>query len=143
MSPKEQCEELLNSILPHAEVLLEKNHEFYPIGEVLNIDGAVSATAFYDENEFPESNEVIKKLTEVHKELAKQEKILVSGIAWNAGITSNGKNEDAIIVSLEHKDGYSVVIGRTYKLGLFKKLKLGEIFAMEGKHNVFPCMVEE
>ena len=139
MLPKEQCEELLNSILPHAQALLEKKHEFYPIGEVLSKDSAVSVTAFYDDNEFPESAEVIKKLTEIHKELGKQDGILVSGIAWNAGITSNGKKEDAIIVSLEHKDGYSVVIGRTYKMSLFHRIKFGELFALEGKHDVFPA----
>lgn len=143
MSPKEQCEELLNYILPLAESLLKKNHEFYPIGAVLKKDSSVAATDFYDGNEFPESAEAIEELIEIHKELAKKDGILVSGIAWNAGIISNGKDEDAVIVSLEHIDGYSVIIGRTYKMGLFHKMKFGEIFAMEGKHDVFPCTVEE
>ena len=47
------------------------------------------------------------------------------------------KNFDVIVVSLEHRDGYSVTVGRPYKLGLFKKVSFGELFVMEGKHDIF------
>ena len=56
----------------------------------------------------------------------------------NASVTSpDGKPSDAIIVSLEHKEGYSVIVGKPYKIGLFKKVKFGDLFAMEGKHDIF------
>ena len=42
-----------------------------------------------------------------------------------------------IIVSLEHKNNYSVVIGLPYKIGLFKNIAFGDIFALEGKHDIF------
>ena len=137
MSPKEQCEELLNSILSQAAAFIEKYQEFYPIGEIINSDNEVRGTAVYDGNDIPEPTDVLQQLVEVHRLLATQNQILVSGIAWNAEVTSKGKVEDAIIVSLEHKDGYSVIVGRIYKIDASHKVEFGEIFALEGKHDVF------
>ena len=72
------------------------------------------------------------------KQLAAEDKIKASGIVWNAGIASaDGKPTDAIIVSLVHKDDYSVIVGEPYKVGLFKKVTFGNLLAMEGKHDIF------
>ncbi len=137
MTQKAECEILLNALLPLAEKLLKKHGEFYPIGAVLKFDDTVEMNAIYDGNEFPDSKEVIKDLIDHHRKAAVQNEIKVSGIAWNASITADGKSEDVIIVSLEHKDDYSVLIGRPYKVGLFKRIKFGELFAQPGKHDVF------
>ena len=51
--------------------------------------------------------------------------------------SADGKPTDAIIVSLEHKEDYSVIVGEPYKVGLFKKVTFGDLFAMEGKHDIF------
>ena len=69
--------------------------------------------------------------------MAQKKKIKASGIAWNGTFTSNGKQTDAIIVSLEHQDDYSVIVGLPYKIGLFKKIKFGELFAQSGNSDVF------
>ena len=137
MTPKEECEVLLNSILPMAEKLLEKNGEFYPVGAVLKSDDTVSMTAAFDGNEFPDSKVVIGGLVDIHRKLAIKDEIKVSGIAWNGSVQVGRKTKDAIIVSLEHKDGYSVVIGEPYQIGIFKKIKFGELFALPGKNDVF------
>ena len=70
--------------------------------------------------------------------MAIEGKIKASGIVWNSSVvTEGGKPADAIIVSLEHVDNYSVIVGEPYKIGLFKKVVFGELFAMEGQHNIF------
>ena len=138
MTPKDQCEILLDALLNAAEALLKKNGEFYPIDAVLTTDEQVTFTAAASENDFPDSQSVINDLISTHKQMAETDTIRASGIAWNATITSpDGKRSDAIIVSLEHKDDYSVVVGQPYKLGLFKRIKYGEIFAQTGNHNIF------
>ena len=138
MTPKEQCEVLLGKLLPFAESQLKKHGEFYPFAAVLLMDDSVQLTASYDGNEHPESKAVLEDLIQIHKKKASESKIKASGIVWNAGVTSpDGKPLDAIIVSLEHKDDYSVVVGEPYKIGLFKKITFGSIFAMEGKHDIF------
>ena len=138
MTPKEECEELLNQILPAAKDLLIKNKEFYPIGAVLNNDGTCTLTAAYEDNEFPDSYSVIKDLMEAHRVMASNEEIKASGIAWNAQVTdSSGKKKDAIIVSLEHKDSYSVIIGEPYSIGFLKKIRFDTVFAQEGRNDIW------
>ncbi len=138
MTPKQECEILLDALLSTAEHLLRKNGEFYPIGAVLTPDTEPAMTAVQSENEIPDSQSVINELILLHKQMAEKKEMNASGIAWNAGFsTLDGKKSDAIIVSLEHRDGYSVIVGLPYKIGLFKKIKFGELFAQEGKHDVF------
>ena len=138
MTPKEQCEILLEKLLPFAEQQMKKYREFYPFAAVLLEDDTVELTASYDGNEHPESKAVLEDLKQIHKKLAAEGKIKASGIVCNAGVNSaDGKAIDAIIVSLEHKDNYSVIVGEPYKIGLFKKISFGNLFAMEGKHDIF------
>ena len=138
MTPKEQCEILLDKLLPFAEQQMKKYREFYPFAAVLLEDDSVELTASYDGNEHPEPKAVLEDLKQIHKKLAAEGKIKASGIVWNAGVNSaDGKPTDAIIVSLEHKDNYSVIVGEPYKIGLFKTVSFGNLFAMEGKQDVF------
>ena len=137
--PKEECEELLNFLLDFAVNQLKKRGELYPFGAVMPDHGDITATAFYDaDNEFPDSADIINNLTEAHKKKAEKGEIKASGICWNAKVSlENGAQTDAVIISLEHRDDYSVIVGQPYRLGLFGKLKLGNIFAQEGRHDVF------
>ena len=138
MTPKEQCEILLDKLLPFAEQQMKKYREFYPFAAVLLEDDSIELTASYDGNEHPEPKAVLEDLKQIHKKLAAEGKIKASGIVWNAGVNSaDGKPTDAIIVSLEHKDNYSVIVGEPYKIGLFKTVSFGNLFAMEGKQDIF------
>jgi len=139
MTPKEECEALLDALIPAAENLLRKNGQFYPIGAALTNESTISLTAVsYGDNEFPESQRVIDDLTSAHCQMVGQNEIKASGIAWDATITApDGKKSDAILISLEHVSGYSVMVGVPYVIGMFKKVKLGELFAQSGLHNVF------
>ena len=115
MTPKEQCEVLLDKLLPFAENQMKKYREFYPFAAVILMDDTVELTGSFDGNEHPESKDVINDLIQIHKQLASEGKIKASGIAWNASVASaDGKPTDAIIVSLEHKDDYSVIVGEPY-----------------------------
>ena len=138
MTPKEQCEILLDKLLPFAEEQMKKHREFYPFAAVMFMDDSVELTGSYDGNEHPESKDVLETLKQIHKQLASEDKIKASGLVWNASVASaDGKPSDAIIVSLEHKDNYSVIVGEPYKIGWFKKVTFGNLFALEGKHDIF------
>ncbi len=138
MLPKIDCETLLAKLLPFAEDQLKKHREFYPFGAVMLEDGSISLTAFHDGNEFPQSQDVIDALIQGHKAEAAQGKIKASGIVWNAGVNKpDGKSSDAIVVSLEHRDNYSVIIVEPYKFGIFKKVSFDDVFAIGGRHNIF------
>lgn len=137
MTAKEECEILLELLLSASENLLVKNKEFYPIGATLSNDGSTTFTAVDSNNDFPDCKSVIGDITLAHKQMAHKNEIKASGIAWNGTFTSDGKSSDAIIVSLEHQDEYSVIVGLPYKIGLFKKIKFGELFAQKGKNDIF------
>ena len=117
---------------------IKKHREFYPFAAVIRMDDSIELTGSYDGNEHPEPKNLLADIIKIHKQLASEDKIKASGIVYNAGaVSANGKPTDAIIVSLEHEDDYSVIVGEPYKIGLFKKVTFGNLFAMEGKHNVF------
>ncbi len=137
MNAKEECEILLDALLSASEKLLKKNGEFYPVGAVLLNDDNVTFTALCSDNEFPDSQSVINDLICAHKQLAQNNEIKVSGISWNGTVDFEGTTTDAIIVSLEHKDDCSVIVGLPYKIGFLKKIKFGELFAQNGNNDIF------
>lgn len=138
MIPKEECEELLNALLPFAVNQLKKYGEFYPFGAVMYNNNEISFTAVDNGESHPDSTEMIHRLTELHNEQAKKGEIKASGICWNATVSlESGKQSDTIVISLEHRENYSVLVGQPYRIGLFKKLNLDAIFAQNGKHDVF------
>lgn len=138
MTPKEECELLLSAILPAAQNLLKKHREFYPIGAVLTENKEIQFTETYAQTEFPSPETVIRNLTELHKQMSAENRIVASAIAWNGGITtSQGKNTDAILVSMEHRDNYRVVTAAPYQIGLFKRISFHDIIALEGLQNIF------
>lgn len=134
---KKECDALLNVWILTSENLLKRNKEFYPIGAVLKNDGKIAFTAVESDKDFPASESVIEDLTLAHKQMAQKHEIKASGIAWDAIFTSDEKQFRAIVVSIEHKDNYSVTVGLPYKFGWFKKMKFGELFTQSGKHDIF------
>lgn len=137
MNAKEECEVLLNEILPLVQHLLKKNHEFYPVGAVMHTDGTTAQTAACDTADFPPSAEVLRSLSETHQKLAQQKKIKASAIAYDASVTIAQKKTDCIMIRLEHQSGYAVTVGLPYTMNVFKKIKYGELFATQGTHDVF------
>ncbi len=137
MSQKEECDELFNDMMNAVHYLLNKNKEFYPIGSVMLFDGKVELTAIETDSEHPLSNEVIEQLTQLHHEKALMGQIKASAIAYNASVKVENVDMDAIIVSVEHREGYSVQVVVPYKQTIFNKIKYGQIFAQEGLHEVF------
>ena len=82
MTPKEECEELMNEILPFTINCLEKYGEFFPCGAVMKNDKTITLTTSYDGDEKPESKDVIDKLENIHKKLANDNEIIASAIAY-------------------------------------------------------------
>lgn len=138
MTPKEECEELLNAIFPFAVDRIKKHGEFYPFGAVMHKNNEISLTAVDTGDDQPDPTDTTDQLTKIHNEQARRDEIKASGICWNATVSlENGKQSDAVIISLEHRENYSVLVGQPYRFGLFRKLDLNAVFAEEGKHDVF------
>jgi hypothetical protein len=135
---KAESETLLNAALPFAEEMLHKHGEFFPYGYALNSNGEPVSVAAYDGREHPPSAELIRLLKQVLTEEAKTGKYKATALVYDVRVQlpSNGAKSDAIAVSLNHKDNYSVIVFFAYKLD-GAKVVMGEVFAQQGESDIF------
>ena len=108
-TPKEEVEQLMNSLLPFAEKMLNKHGEFYPYGGYMSMDGTISQLGVYDESEHPASQTLIDLMTKAFKEGAQQRKYKATAMVIDVRVIPPGSSEktDAVQVSLDHIDNYS------------------------------------
>ena len=137
-STKSESERLMSAALPFAEQMLQKYGEFFPYGHALNVKGEVIAVAAYDGQERPPSAEVIRLLKQAFVQGAKANKYMATALVYDVRVQlpSSGTKSDAIAVSLNHKDNYSVVVFFPYKRE-GSKLIMGTVFANNGEGDIF------
>lgn len=137
-SPKADCQNLMNAALPMAEQMLEENGEFFPIGAVLRINGEIRHMAGHDGREQPPSADIIRLLKQAFVEGAKTGDYLATALVYDVRVSlpSTGEKSDAIAVSLDHRDHYSVTIFFPYQLA-DGALSFGEAFAQQGAADIF------
>jgi hypothetical protein len=138
-TPKEDAEKLMNTLLPFAEKMLREYGEFYPYRGAMTPDGKVVEHAAYTGSEFPKGTEVIQLLTEAFQKDAADRKYIATAIIYDIRTIPPGESEktDAVCVSLDHNDGYSVNIIFPYTLK-HAELSLREPFATKGDGKIFP-----
>ena len=139
-SPKADCEALMNSVLPFARQTLDRYGEFYPFGGAMRVDGQLTSVGGYEGWERPPSSDVIKLLKVAFIAGAKESHFKATALVYDVRVTlpSTGEKSDAIAVSLNHRDGYSVIILFPYKIENSKAV-LGAPFAQKGEADVFPA----
>ncbi len=135
---KADCESLLSAVLPFAEQLLRERGEFFPYGGAMKANGELASVAGYDGREQPPSEDVIRLIRQGFVEGAKSGAYVATALVYDVRVTlpSSGQKSDAIAVSLNHRDGYSVVVLFPYQIKN-GELQYGETIAQEGERNVF------
>lgn len=138
-TPKEDCEHLMNSVLPLAEKMLKEHAEFYPYGghmtssgEIVHVGGKV------DDTDHPKSQPIIDLLEGAFQKQAQSGEIRASAIVFDVRIKQPGTQEktDAIQVCLDHREGYSVQVLFPYKI-TNGALLFGQTFAQRGAAKIF------
>jgi len=137
-SPKSECESLMTAALPFAEQMLSKYGEFFPYGQALSTEGKVVSVAAFDGREQPPSADVISLIKQGFVQEAKAGKYKATALVYDVRVISpsSGEKTDAIAVSLNHRDNYSVVVYFAYKIK-DGKYTPGEVFAQQGEADVF------
>jgi hypothetical protein len=137
-NPRDECEYLMNSVLPFAEQMLLKHGEFYPYGAALTADGKVAGVGVYDGREHPPSNDVITLLKEAFIQGAKSGEYTATALIYDVRVIlpSSGKKSDAIAISLNHQDGYSLIVMLPYEIKQ-GRIQFGETFAQKGEADIF------
>ena len=137
-SPKSECERLMNSALPLAEQMLVKHGEFFPYGQALTSDGKVVDVGAYDGRENSPSLDLIRLLKQEFAQGGRSGKYRATALVYDVRVTlpSSGTKSDAIAVSLNHRDNFSVVVFFAYSIK-DGKYQPGEVFAQQGVNDVF------
>ena len=114
---KAESESLMNAALPFAEEMLQKHGEFFPYGQALDRKGKVVSVAATNGQEHPPSAEIISLLKKAFVQGANSGKYKATALVYDVRVQlpSTGAKSDAIAVSLNHRDDYSVVVFFPYR----------------------------
>lgn len=140
MTPKEDCEKLMQEVLPFAKQMLSEHGEFYPFGGVLQSGDAVTHVGTTEEgNDHPKSQTLIKQLKTQFQGWASKREIIASTVVFDVRIQPPGQEEkvDAIQVNLDHVSGYSVEVLFPYERNE-KTIAYLAPFAQKGEAEIFP-----
>ena len=138
-NPNADCETLMNSVLPFAKQMLTNHGEFIPFGGAMRATGEFVSVAGYTGEETPRSTDVIRLMKDGFIEAARQGQYKATAVVYDMRVKlpSTGDKSDAIAVSLNHRDSYSVIVILPYKIDS-GKLMLGAAFAQKGEADIFP-----
>jgi hypothetical protein len=132
--------QLLNALLPMAEMLLAKQGEFYPIGAIMLSDGEIRHVgAKIEGDEHPPSQSLIDLLNETFQMEAKKGKLRAAGICYDVLTVPPGKHkrQDAICCGLEHCLGEAVDVFKPYVRSGDGNFQYDEIFAAKRTPQFF------
>jgi hypothetical protein len=114
--PKADCEVLMNFGLPLVEQLLKRHGEFLPFGAAMRPNGEIVCLGAYDGREVPSLagafGDIIRSLKDTLIAGARRQEYLATGLFYEVGFTlpSGDERRDAVAVSLNHRDAYSVIV---------------------------------
>jgi hypothetical protein len=135
---KEDCEELMNFVMPFAQKMLKKQRSFVPFAATMapdgQIDGAMAAT-----KDNTDVNQLIFMLDLALRQGAGEGKYKATALVIDMVVIPPGKTakQDGVAVRLDHRDGYSVIVGFPYSFSSTGELVVEAPFAQEGAHEVF------
>ena len=139
VTAKQECEKLMNSLLPTAQSMLSKYREFYPYGGYIELDGQIRHVGVKDEStEYPQSEDMIDALEKLFLEKARAHECRATALVCNVRMKEPGGDRkfDAIQVRLDHADGYSTEVFFPYEI-VEEEVRYGETFAHKGKDGIF------
>jgi hypothetical protein len=135
---KEQCETLMNEAIDFAEVLLNKNGEFFPFGKAMDADGNIVSVAAYDGDEHSPSQEVIDMLKAGFRSCGQKGEYIACALAYDVRVRSqeSGDPVDAVAIDLDNVNDYSVTVFFPYSMQNGEAV-FGSISAQQGDNDIF------
>jgi len=128
---RDDLDQLLPPLIGFAQQQIQKVGEFYPFGATMAADGQISLSAAHTGSEHPPSTEVIELLAAGMRAQALAGTIRASGICYAIRFRGgDGKDTDAIALSLEHRDGDRVLVVMPYSRSRFSGWKFSDLAAI-------------
>jgi hypothetical protein len=135
---KQECERLMNALLPLAEKMLMQYGEFYPYGGYVAADGTITDIGgSILETDHPASRDLINLLRTSLRQIAIAKQCRAAAIIFDVTVPLPGcdAKSNAIQVCLDHVHGYSAEVFFPYAISRTGVL-YGERFAQPGKHDL-------
>ncbi|HUO12176.1 MAG TPA: hypothetical protein VMU37_05410 [Caulobacteraceae bacterium] len=135
---KDDCETLMNAVLPFAAQMLTEHGEFFPYGGAMTESGDIVSVAGYDGRDQPPSADLIRQLKRDFVAAAKKAKYKATVVVYDVrvSIPKSGEKSDAIAMALDHREDYSVTLFLPYQL-VDGEPVYGEIFGGKGDGDIF------
>lgn len=136
---KTECETLMSAVLPFAQQMLAKHGEFFPFGGAMENDGKIVSVSVFDGIEQPASDHVIRQIKDAFTAGARTGTYRATALVYDAKVKlpSTGEISDAISVSLNHRDNYSVIVMFPYMIDGRKKIAFAPPYAEKGEADIF------
>ncbi|MGE0406144.1 MAG: hypothetical protein AB7O65_07590 [Candidatus Korobacteraceae bacterium] len=129
----------MNSVLRLAREMLIEHGEFFPYGGVVDNDGEiVHVGAKLEGTDRAPSQPLIELMKSEFTQRAREGKCRATAIIADVKVVRPGDTAktDAIRVSLDHRDNYSVEVFFPYAL-VNGELVFDEVFALKGLNEIF------
>ncbi len=135
----DDCQSLVDAVLPIVRGFIEKFGDFYPVGAVLRSNGKIEYQAVDEGDEHPKPAHVIDVFKRTMIVGARDGTYVATLIAYSALVAKSAadKKLDAIAFKLDHRDGYSVLFFIQYHLEHGKVIE-GDTFTNQGAADIFP-----
>src|SRR5580698_9719074 len=141
-NPKDECDLLVNVVVPFARQMLSQHHGFFPFGATLSPSGAVSRTEAPEGDEPP--RELIAFIEQGFIDGAQQGLYKATALALDVKTVPPGMKDkrNAVEVRLDHRNGYSARVVFPYSYSLSGELTFDSPFAVPGEKKIFAPSVE-
>jgi hypothetical protein len=137
MTSKEECDVLVNVVVPVARQMLSQHHGFFPFGATMSPSGAVSHT------ETPKGDRPLSELVVLIEEGSvdggRQGRYKATALVLDVATIPPGKKgkQRAVEVRLDHRGNYSVRVVFPYGYSLSGELAFEPPFAVPGDKMIF------
>lgn len=143
---REDANEVLNAAVSYAKRMLRRYGEFGPFGYRMNREGEVALEAVAQHDMPPEPALLLDLLYGQLSERAKKGLLLAAATASNVTMGKPSKEgfEDAVMVEIEHKNGYCIKAFVPYRItggqlhGIFPRVvRFGKLLVQDSQQRLF------
>jgi hypothetical protein len=135
---KQECEKLLNAVLPFAEKMLSQRREIRPFGVAMTRNGQIFSTHRYPSEHRPPARNAAAIIEKGLQQGASSGRYEAVALVHDMLVVPPGSNDQqhAIAIRLDHRGGYSVIVFYPYDLGA-NSLAIGKPFSEWGEQKIF------
>jgi len=131
-SCKDDCEALMSAVLPVAEQVLTEQRRLSPFGSTLSSADQIVQVGSAARDDGVDSAQVFADFEASFRDGAQRGELKATAL-----VSLREGSESAVLVHLDHRENYSIVVTFPYHFTVAGELSIGDPFAAEGEHEIF------